>query len=65
MNPLTDLLPPKARKLAYAVLFVAAVVFSLYQAADGDWGTFVGSLLTAFLGLTAASNVKPKGVDPV
>lgn len=64
-NPLTDVLPAKLRKYAYAVLFVAALVYALYQAADGDWATFTGSLLTSLLGLLAASNVKPKGTPPV
>lgn len=57
-NPLTGILPTKARKFLYAVLFVAALVYSIYQASDGDWGTFVGSLLTSLLGLLAASNVR-------
>lgn len=55
-NPLTDVLPNKARQVAYAVLFVAALVFAAFQAADGDWLQFVGGLITALLGATAASN---------
>lgn len=60
MNPLQDVLPPKARKLLYAVLFVAALVFAVYQASDGDWLLFAGSLVTSLLGLLASSNTAPE-----
>lgn len=56
MNPLVDVLPPQVRKVLYAVLFVAALIFGLWQAAEGDWAEFVGGLLTSLLGLMAASN---------
>lgn len=56
-NPLVNVLTPKVRGIAYAVLFVAAIVFSVYKASDGDWVEFVGGVITALLGLTAASNV--------
>jgi hypothetical protein len=55
-NPLTDVLPAKARKIAYAALFVAALVFAAYQASGGDWKMFVGGLIVALTGATAASN---------
>lgn len=55
-NPLTDVLPARVRQIAYALLFVAALVFACYQASDGDWLTFTGGLITALLGATAASN---------
>ena len=55
-NPLTDVLPARVRQIAYAILFLAALVFACYQAADGDWLVFAGSLITALLGATAASN---------
>ena len=58
MNPLTDVLPARVRQIAYAVLFVAALVFAGYQASDGDWGVFAGSLVTSLLGLLAATNTK-------
>lgn len=57
MNPLADLLPARVRQIAYAVLFVAALVFACYQAADGDWLVFAGSVITSLLGALAASNV--------
>ena len=62
-NPLTNALTPKMRAALYAVLFVASTVFSLFQAADGDWLLFVGSLLTALLGLMAASNASVTPTD--
>ena len=56
MNPIANVLPARVRQIAYAVLFVAALVFSVYQASDGDWVTFAGGLVTALLGAVAASN---------
>ena len=58
-NPFTNLLSPGVRAVLYAVLFLAALVFSVYQAADGDWLLFAGSLITSLLGLVAASNASP------
>jgi len=55
-NPLVNLMTPKIRAWCYAILFLASLVFSLFQAADGDWLLFVGSLLTSFLGLVATAN---------
>ena len=55
-NPLTDVLPPKARKYLYAVLFVAGIGFACYQASGGDWLAFAAGLVTALGGATAASN---------
>ncbi len=55
-NPLTDVLPARVRLYFYAALFVAALVFTAWQAADGDWAMFVGGLITALGGATAASN---------
>jgi len=60
-NPLTDVLPSKFRKYLYALLFVAALVFAIYQASEGDWKLFVGSLLTSLLGLLATSNTPSQG----
>jgi hypothetical protein len=56
MNPLTDILPARVRRVAYALLFVASLLFAAWQAADGDWLQFAGGLVTALLGATAASN---------
>jgi hypothetical protein len=59
MNPLYDVLPAKARKILYALLFLGALIFAVYQASDGDWVVFAGSLITSLLGLLAASNTAP------
>lgn len=56
MNPLADVLPAKARKVLYAVLFVLGLAFSAYQASDGDWYEFAAGLVGALLGAMAASN---------
>ena len=53
---LTDVLPPKARKYAYAALSLAAVVYGAYTAAHGDWGQVVLSVIGTLTGATAASN---------
>lgn len=55
-NPLTNVLTPRVRAVLYAALFVGALAFAAWQAADGDWLQFVGGLITALLGATAASN---------
>lgn len=55
-NPLVNIMTPKVRAWLYALLFVAAQVFAAFQAADGDWLLFAGSLITSFLGLVATSN---------
>jgi hypothetical protein len=63
-NPLTDVLPAKARQIAYALLFVMALMFAAWQAADGDWLKALGLLVTSLLGAMAASNTPaPEGVD--
>lgn len=56
MNPLTNAIPPQYRRYLYALLFVAGVVFSVYQASDGDWAAFVGGLIVSLGGATAHSN---------
>ena len=56
-NPLTDALPARVRQIAYAVLFVVALAFAAWQASEGDWTLFAGSLVTSLLGALAASNV--------
>lgn len=56
VNPLYDVLPQKLRKIVYAILFVAAGIFAIYQATDGDWKQFAGGVLVFLVGLLAASN---------
>lgn len=55
-NPLTDVLPAVWRKRIYAIVFLAALVFAAYQAAEGNWETFTGTLLGSLIPLLAASN---------
>lgn len=62
-NPLFDVLPANVRKYVYALLALGALAFSIFQAVDGDWLQFVGGLLTALVGSTAASNTHPTPVS--
>lgn len=55
-NPLNDIVPAPYRKTVYALLSLAALVFGIYQATEGDWGLFVASVLTSLTTGTAASN---------
>lgn len=55
-NPLTDLIPAKARKYVYGLVALAALVFGAWQAADGNVEVFVGALITALTGALALSN---------
>ena len=61
MNPLTDVIPVKARRYVYAVLTLAAIIWGVYQVSDGDWRSFVGGLIVALTTATAASNAHPDG----
>ena len=60
-NPLFDVIPAKARKYVYAVLALVALVFTVYQASNGDWVQFVAGLVAALTGATAASNTNTEG----
>ena len=57
MNPLNDVIPAQARKYVYAVIALAALIFTAYQASSGNWTEFVGGLIVALSHATAASNV--------
>lgn len=59
-NPLHDIVPARFRKQVYAVIALAALAFGLWQAAQGDWAVFVGSVLTTLATATAASNTETK-----
>jgi uncharacterized membrane protein YccC len=63
-NPLSDLLPPTVRKYVYGVLFLAALVFGIWQASQGDWAVFAGSLIASLVYLLAASNTPAREGDP-
>lgn len=64
MNPLADILSPAIRKYLYAAVFLALLVYSAFQLADGDWAAMVGSLLTSLAPLLAASNTPSTSLDP-
>lgn len=65
-NPLINVLTPKARAVLYAALFVVALGFAAWEAADGDWLKALGLFVTSLLGATAASNASwtPTDTDP-
>lgn len=55
-NPLTELIPARARKYVYGIAALLALVYGIFQASDGDWRQFVGALLATLVPLLAASN---------
>lgn len=55
-NPLTDVLPAQARKYVYAVAFLIATGFAVYQATEGNWVEFFAALSAALVPGTAYSN---------
>lgn len=55
-NPLTDLIPARSRKYVYALAALAVLVYGAWEASNGDWRTFVGSLFAALVPTLAASN---------
>lgn len=62
MNPLTDVIPAKARKYVYAAIALLALLYTVWSAANGDWTQFVGGLVVALSHSTAASNTDaPEG----
>lgn len=73
-NPLTEVLPPAARKVLYAILALAGIILTAvqvgYVAADLDQPTWllvalaVYPVLGAGLGATAYSNVKARQRSP-
>lgn len=54
-NPLT-LVPLKARKYVYPLLGLAALVYGVYQGANGDIAEALGALVLALGNGVAASN---------
>jgi len=59
-NPLTDVIPTRARKYVYALLSLAALVLAGYQATNGDWTQFAIYIVGALTGATAASNIQSR-----
>lgn len=64
-NPLTDLIPVRARRYVYGLAFLAALVFSIWQASEGDWAKFVAGLCTSLIPLLAVSNTPETPVAEV
>lgn len=60
-NSLTAL-PAGFRKVVYVVLFILGIVFTCFQAADGDWYLFAGSLIASLASAMAAANTPPTRV---
>ncbi len=56
MNILTDVIPARYRRYVYAAVTLAALVWGAWEASQGDWQVFVGSLISALVTATAASN---------
>lgn len=56
MNPLTDLIPAKYRKYVYAVVALAAFVYGVYEASNGDWKQFAIGLVGAAASALAHAN---------
>lgn len=63
MNILTDVIPARFRKYVYAALTLAALVWGVLEASNGDWKQFVGGLIVALTSATAASNTAPISSD--
>lgn len=63
-NPLTDVLPDRARKYVYAIFALAAIGVGAWQAADGDWLVFAALVLGALGFTTAASNTPAQPPPP-
>lgn len=59
-NPLADVLPAQARKIVYAIAFLALLVYTAFMGAEGNWLEAVGTLLASLVPLLAASNVSPE-----
>ena len=59
-NPLTNVIPERARKYVYALATLAVIVYGAWQASEGDWGTFVAALFAALVPGLAASNTAPR-----
>lgn len=55
---LTDIIPAKARKYVYALLALASLGVTCWQAADHDWLVAAGAFVVAISHSVAASNVK-------
>lgn len=55
-NPLTELIPARARKYVYGIAALVGLVYGVYQASGGDWNQFIAALIATLVPLLAASN---------
>ena len=60
MNPLTDLIPAKYRKYLYALVSLAAVVYGVCEASNGDWKQFAIALVGLAASALAHANTNPQ-----
>lgn len=56
---LKDIIPPRYRRAVYALVSLAGLVFAAWQASDGNWTVFAGSLITSLTTALAAGNTNP------
>jgi hypothetical protein len=63
-NPLKDLFPPQVRQALYALLSLVLLVWSIWEANNGDWQTAVPAIIAALIPLLAAGNVDTGGGPP-
>lgn len=61
-NPLNDIVPAKYRKTVYAVIALAALAFSVWQASEGNIELFIGSFIVSLSHATAASNTSTEAL---
>ena len=62
MQFLVDIIPTKARRYVYGVVALAAFAYAVWQAAEGDWRTTAGSLLSSMVAALAHANTN--GSEP-
>lgn len=58
-NPLLDIFPPKQRKYVYALVSLASLLFGAWQASEGNFDVFIGSVFATLVTAMAASNTAP------
>lgn len=57
---LKDIIPAEWRKYVYALVTLAAGVFSAWQAAEGNWEPFAGGVITFLTTSLATANTDGK-----
>lgn len=56
---LNELLPRKVRLVLYVLASLVGVGVAAYNAANGDWNVFIGSIASALVTALAARNITP------